>query len=69
MVSGGQAQHSCKVRIHLRMEEQPKKTFIFVNTLFLRIVEKQFIPLTLMRLFPFSHRFSDNSCSHRRRAE
>lgn len=69
MVSEGPAQHSSKVRIHLRTEELPKKTSIFVNTLFLRIAEKQFIPLTLMRLFPFSHRFSDNSYSHRRRAE
>lgn len=50
----GTAQPSCKVRIHLRTEEQPNKSSIFVNTLFLRIAGKELLPLTLMALFPQS---------------
>lgn len=50
----GTAQPSCKVRIHLRTKEQPKKSCIFVNTLFLRIAGKELFPLTSVALFPQS---------------
>lgn len=51
-LSKGPAQPTCKVRIHLRTKEQPKKTSISVSTLFLRLAEKQL--LLLIGLFPLT---------------